>query len=132
MPNRIAPLPLVAVVFLIVSFLAFGATPRAAKAEVFDPDTFTLDNGLEVVVITNRRAPIVNHMIWYKVGAADEREAFLAAELSALDADRLAAAWGRRGVYAAAKRQLSKRELLRHGLANERDGRALSAQEGRA
>jgi zinc protease len=25
------------------------------------------------VVITNRRAPIVTHMVWYKVGAADER-----------------------------------------------------------
>src|SRR5215203_1836918 len=31
-----------------------------------------LDNGLEVVVIPDRRAPVVTHMIWYKVGAADE------------------------------------------------------------
>jgi len=43
-----------------------------AEARVFDPETFTLDNGLQVVVVTNRRAPIVTHMIWYKVGAADE------------------------------------------------------------
>jgi zinc protease len=27
---------------------------------------------MQVVVITNRRAPIVTHMVWYKVGAADE------------------------------------------------------------
>src|SRR5215207_7614526 len=33
---------------------------------------FRLDNGLEVVVIPDRRAPVVTHMIWYKVGAADE------------------------------------------------------------
>ncbi len=33
---------------------------------------FTLDNGLEVVVIPDRRAPVVTHMIWYKVGSADE------------------------------------------------------------
>ena len=43
-----------------------------ADARVFDPETFTLDNGMQVVVITNRRAPIVTHMVWYKVGAADE------------------------------------------------------------
>ena len=43
-----------------------------ARAEVFNPETFTLDNGMEVVVIPNRRAPIVQHMVWYKVGAADE------------------------------------------------------------
>ncbi len=47
-----------------------GQGPAAAR--VFDPETFTLDNGLQVVVVTNRRAPIVTHMIWYKVGAADE------------------------------------------------------------
>jgi zinc protease len=33
---------------------------------------FTLPNGLELVVIPDRRAPVVTHMIWYKVGAADE------------------------------------------------------------
>src|SRR5690606_39126800 len=33
---------------------------------------FTLANGLEVVVVPGRRAPVVTHMVWYKVGAADE------------------------------------------------------------
>ena len=33
---------------------------------------FTLWNGLEVVVVPDHRAPVVTHMIWYKVGAADE------------------------------------------------------------
>ncbi len=32
----------------------------------------TLANGLEVVVIPDRRAPVVTHMVWYKVGSADE------------------------------------------------------------
>jgi len=59
-------------VFLIVLVLGFAAPPQGAHAKVFDPETFTLDNGLEVVVLTNRRAPIVTHMLWYKVGAADE------------------------------------------------------------
>lgn len=31
-----------------------------------------LANGLEVVVVPDRRAPVVTHMVWYKVGAADE------------------------------------------------------------
>lgn len=34
--------------------------------------TFTLDNGLNVVVIEDHRAPVVVQMIWYRVGAADE------------------------------------------------------------
>ena len=33
---------------------------------------FTLKNGLHVVVIPDRRAPVVTQMVWYKVGAADE------------------------------------------------------------
>ena len=55
---------------ILTGLAAMGPAP--AEARVFDPETFTLDNGLQVVVVTNRRAPIVTHMIWYKVGAADE------------------------------------------------------------
>jgi len=33
---------------------------------------FTLANGLQVVVIPDHRTPVVTHMIWYRVGAADE------------------------------------------------------------
>lgn len=43
-----------------------------ADAQVFKPTRYLLDNGLEVIVVTNRRAPVVTHMLWYKVGAADE------------------------------------------------------------
>jgi zinc protease len=35
--------------------------------------TFYLENGLQVVVIPDRRAPVVTHMIWYRAGSADER-----------------------------------------------------------
>ena len=47
---------------------------QKAATETFNPDVshFTLDNGLQVVVIPDRRAPVVTHMIWYKVGSADE------------------------------------------------------------
>jgi zinc protease len=37
-----------------------------------DVTTFTLENGLQVVVIEDHRAPAVTHMVWYKIGAADE------------------------------------------------------------
>jgi zinc protease len=33
---------------------------------------FRLDNGLEVVVIPDHRAPVVTHMIWYRNGSADD------------------------------------------------------------
>ncbi|MER9978203.1 pitrilysin family protein [Mesorhizobium sp. M0085] len=33
---------------------------------------FLLDNGMEVVVVPDHRAPIVTHMVWYKIGSADE------------------------------------------------------------
>ncbi|MFD2236774.1 M16 family metallopeptidase [Aureimonas populi] len=50
------------------------AEEAARKAEALRPEieSFTLDNGLEVVVIPDRRAPVVTQMIWYKVGSADE------------------------------------------------------------
>ena len=55
---------------LLLALSALVAAP--AQARVFDPETFTLANGMEVVVIPNHRTPIVSHMVWYKVGAADE------------------------------------------------------------
>lgn len=44
-----------------------------AKANIFGAETFMLDNGMQVVVIPNHRVPIVSHMVWYKVGSADEQ-----------------------------------------------------------
>ncbi len=60
--------------FLAVSLLSFACLviQNSARAELFAPQTFTLSNGMQVVVLTNRRAPIVTHMVWYKVGSADD------------------------------------------------------------
>ncbi|MBZ0147535.1 MAG: insulinase family protein, partial [Pseudorhodoplanes sp.] len=44
-------------------------SPAAAAPDV---SHFTLKNGLDVVVIPDRRTPVVTHMMWYRVGAADE------------------------------------------------------------
>ena len=53
--------------------LAVCLAAAPAAAGVFNPVGFRLDNGLEVVVLENSRAPIVMQMVWYRVGAADER-----------------------------------------------------------
>lgn len=55
---------------LIAAAFAFAATAFAAHAD--EVTTFTLDNGMEVVVIEDHRAPAVVHMVWYRVGSADE------------------------------------------------------------
>ncbi|WP_371171407.1 M16 family metallopeptidase [Aliiroseovarius sp. 2305UL8-7] len=55
----------------VAALFAIGiAFPSQAKDGVTD---FTLENGLEVVVIEDHRAPVVVHMLWYRAGAADEQ-----------------------------------------------------------
>ncbi len=53
---------------LVASLTLIAALPvRAAEVT-----SFTLENGMEVVVLEDHRAPAVTHMVWYRVGAADE------------------------------------------------------------
>ena len=55
---------------LLIAFIT--ALFLAAPVRGADATTFTLDNGMQVVVLVDKRAPVVVHMVWYKVGAADE------------------------------------------------------------
>ena len=48
------------------------AAPAPSARATPDVSYFKLGNGLEVVVVPDRRTPVVTHMLWYKVGAADE------------------------------------------------------------
>lgn len=59
---------------LVLAFsLGAGLAPAARAETPDDPVTdFTLDNGLQVVVVEDHRAPVVVHMVWYKAGSADE------------------------------------------------------------
>jgi zinc protease len=41
-------------------------------AETWKPETFELANGMKAVVLPDHRAPVVTHMLWFRVGAADE------------------------------------------------------------
>ncbi len=56
---------------LLVATALTTASMTPVAAQMFHPETFTLDNGMDVVVVTNRRAPVVSHWVWYRVGTAD-------------------------------------------------------------
>lgn len=60
-------------VALIIGAFCLPLAPAYAD-KVFNAEHYTLDNGMEVVVIPNHRAPVITHMVWYRVGAADEPE----------------------------------------------------------
>jgi zinc protease len=66
MGSAIAALAVTATALLVTA----GA--QAQPKPTSDIGHFVLANGLEVVVVPDRRAPVVTHMLWYKVGAADE------------------------------------------------------------
>jgi zinc protease len=59
---------------VLVAAWAFSASSTSAQTTVTSapPASFTLGNGLQVVVIPDHRTPVVTQMIWYKVGSADE------------------------------------------------------------
>ncbi|MGL4239228.1 M16 family metallopeptidase [Tabrizicola sp.] len=59
MPGNLGPSTLLALAL---------ALPAAAEPVT----SFTLENGLDVVVIEDHRAAVVVQMIWYRVGSADE------------------------------------------------------------
>ncbi len=59
---------LIAVTFLWAASLTAADATALADA----PQQFTLDNGMQVVVIEDHRAPVVVNMVWYRVGAADD------------------------------------------------------------
>lgn len=52
---------------LIILLPWYSSASEAPKAE-----TFILKNGMEVVLIKNNKMPVISHMVWYKIGAADE------------------------------------------------------------
>ena len=70
--QRAAGLRMVLAVFVMWA-ASSGLIARAAEQEASAVADFMLDNGMQVVVIPDRRAPVVTHMLWYKVGSADEK-----------------------------------------------------------
>ena len=56
-------------IFFFIIFFSF----TSSKSKLFDAKQFKLENGLQVIVIENSRAPVVSQMIWYNVGSIDEK-----------------------------------------------------------
>jgi zinc protease len=54
--------------FLRTDAAPFGRTEGGGP----EVSSFTLDNGLDVVVIPDNRVPVVTHMVWYRNGSADD------------------------------------------------------------
>jgi zinc protease len=65
----VVAMSMAAILVLVVSLSTALAQAPKQSSTITD---FTLDNGLQVVVIPDHRAPVVTHMIWYKIGSADE------------------------------------------------------------
>jgi zinc protease len=59
---------LFALTFILAMFTATIDTLKASPAV----SEFKLDNGLQVIVVPDHRAPVVTHYVWYRVGSADE------------------------------------------------------------
>ena len=61
---------------VLLAVFLWVLTPAPATADkpdkVFNAKSTRLDNGMRVILVENSRAPVVSHMLWYKVGAADE------------------------------------------------------------
>ena len=67
--RTLVALPFAVLVLAVGLGLLFA---RGGPASDPAPASFTLSNGMNVLVIPDHRAPVVTHMVWYKVGAADE------------------------------------------------------------
>jgi zinc protease len=61
-----------AAILLALTVGLSGPAVAGGRSGESDISNFTLDNGMQVVVIPDHRAPVVTHMVWYKVGSADE------------------------------------------------------------
>lgn len=59
---------------LIAVTFCLGLSPVLVRPVLAEDrvSNFTLDNGLEVVVVEDNRVPVVVHMLWYRAGSADE------------------------------------------------------------
>jgi zinc protease len=72
--QRFCPSRLLACFSILFIVFASITSPAAAEkpGKVFNAKSTELDNGMRVLLVENHRAPVVTHMLWYNVGAADE------------------------------------------------------------
>ena len=61
-----------AAAFLFAGVTGALATSHGGQEATDQVTTFRLDNGMQVVVVEDHRVPVVQHMVWYRAGSADE------------------------------------------------------------
>jgi zinc protease len=61
-------------ILLTAVILVVMAAPPALAEDLIDYEEFTLDNGLQVIIHEDRRAPVVAVSVWYHVGSKNEPE----------------------------------------------------------
>ena len=59
------PLVAIAIAAILIPFASSQAAPQRRASE------FWLANGMQVVVVPDTRSPVVTHVVWYRVGGAD-------------------------------------------------------------
>lgn len=57
---------------LTVGIAVMGGSQTLVQARTLHSQTFQLANGMTIIYVPDRRLPIVTHMLWYRVGSADE------------------------------------------------------------
>ncbi|SIT83397.1 M16 family metallopeptidase [Pontibaca methylaminivorans] len=60
------------VIVSLAVLLVWGQAALAAEATKEAVTAFRLENGLQLVVIEDHRAPVVQQMVWYRAGSGDE------------------------------------------------------------
>src|ERR1700742_1743036 len=66
-------MPIIRFAAFALALVCLAGTASAQTTVTSEPPaTFTLPNGLQVLVIQDHRTPVVTEMVWYKVGSADE------------------------------------------------------------
>ena len=58
--------------FCFAAALVAAAAPLPSYAQDAKVFQFALQNGMQVIVVPDHRAPVVTHMLWYRVGAVDD------------------------------------------------------------
>lgn len=70
---RRRPAALVASAICLLAYvLASALTSAAADDSPLRSQSYTLENGMDLVVIEDHRTPVVTHMLFYRVGGADD------------------------------------------------------------
>jgi len=64
----------VALCLVALTGTAAAQDQTSGKSGGWKPETFKLSNGMTAIILPDHRAPVVTHVLWYRVASADEVE----------------------------------------------------------